>query len=84
MVQLVEFRASSEDRESVIGVLREALEAAESGRLIDVGVVGAYASDDGPEMYVRYYGEAAYATLIASVSLLNFDLHYRRIEPDDD
>lgn len=82
MAEIVQFRACSSDREAVIELLEDALEKAKSGQVNDAAIVLALNNEDGPQFWHGYYGEGAYATIVAGVSALEFDLHYRRYQED--
>jgi hypothetical protein len=82
-VKLVEFRPDTSDQDAVIGLLEEALEKARSGEAKDVAIVLAIRDEDGPQFWHGYYGEVAYSTILAGVSALTFDLHYRRYREDE-
>jgi hypothetical protein len=34
--------------------------------------------EDGPQFWTSYYGNGSYATILAGVSALEFDLHHER------
>jgi hypothetical protein len=81
---VVDLGAHDDDREAVVEILENALEQARSGVVRDVAVILAVRDDDGPQFQIRYYGEAAYSTILAGTSALEFDLHYRRYVPEED
>ncbi len=76
--EVVEFKAGDADQAACIELLEKALEMARAGKIRDVAVVAAVRDEDGPQFWHGYYGDGAYATLLAGVSALTFDLHYRR------
>lgn len=80
--QVLAFKANDSDQEAVISVLEEALAKARAGQVVDVAVVLAIRDEDGPQFWHSYYAGAAYATVLAGVSALEFDLHYRRYNPE--
>lgn len=82
MTNVVEFKPSAEDQEAIIELLEETLEKARLGHVRDIAIVVALRDDDGPQFWHAYLGNAAYATIVAGVSALQFDLHYRRYNPD--
>jgi hypothetical protein len=82
MAQVLAFPVSDADRDAVVSVLEEALRRARAGEVVDVAVVLAVRDDDGPQFWTSYYGQRAYATILAGVSALDFDLHYRRYNPE--
>jgi len=81
-MKVVEFQSATTDREAVIELLQDALEKARAGQAVYAAVVLAIRDEDGPQFWHGYYGEGAYATLLAGVSGLEFDLHYRRYNPE--
>ena len=80
--EVVSFVAPDNDKQAVVELLEEALEKARAGQVRDVAVVLALNDEDGPQFWHGYYGDAAYATILAGVSALTFDLHYRRYVPE--
>lgn len=82
MAEIVQFKADTSDQDAVIDVLEQALAKAKAGEMIDVLVVAAIKDADGPQFWHGYYGEAGYATLLAGLSAVEFDLHYRRYNPE--
>jgi hypothetical protein len=80
--EVVAFTAPDDDQQAVIRMLEEALAKARAGQVRDVAVVLAFRDENGPQFVHSYYGEAAYATILAGVSALEFDLHYRRYNPE--
>ncbi|MGN6538951.1 MAG: hypothetical protein ACTHKQ_24890 [Mesorhizobium sp.] len=81
-MQVIEFQSATADREAVIELLEDALEKARAGQAVNAAIVLAIRDEDGPQFWHGYYGERAYATLLAGVSALEFDLHYRRYNPE--
>ena len=69
-MQVIEFQAANEDRETVISLLEGALEKARAGQVVDAAVVLAIQDGDGPQFWHSDYGQRAYATLLAGVSAL--------------
>ncbi|MDV3257742.1 MAG: hypothetical protein LOX97_08190 [Sphingomonas sp.] len=49
----------------------------------DCAVVLVIRDEDGPQFWHGYYGQGAYGALVAGVSALEFDLHYRRYLPEE-
>jgi hypothetical protein len=84
MAEIVKFAARDDDKEAVIELLETALEKARAGEMNDVLIVAAIKDENGPQFWHGYYGQAAYATLLAGLSAAEFDLHYRRYNPDED
>lgn len=83
MPSVVQFKAPETDQQAVIEILETALATAKAGSVRDVAVVMSINDDDGPQFATSYYGEGAYASLLAGVSALEFDMHYRRYVPED-
>jgi len=83
MVTVVKLEAAEDDKQAVIELLEEALEKAKAGEVNDIAIVMAIRDDDGSQFWHGYHAEAAYATILAGVSALEFDLHYRRYNPED-
>jgi hypothetical protein len=78
-MNVVEFKADQSDQEAVIEILEATLEKARAGRLKDVAIVTAEADpEEGPMHVYAYYGQGAFATLVAGVAALAFDLQYDR------
>ena len=84
MSKVIPFKADTSDQEAVVGLLEEALEKARAGEIKDIAIVAAIQDKDGPQFWHGYYAEAAYGTLLAGVSALTFDLHFRRYMPDEE
>lgn len=82
--EVIQFAADQTDQEAIIEILEDALTKARSGTVLDVAVITAERDSDGPAFHTAYYGQSAYASLLAGVSALEFDLHYRRYVPEDD
>ena len=82
-MKVIEFQSDSEDREAVIELIEDALEKARAGQAVDAAIVLAIRDENGPQFWHGYYGQRAYATILAGVSALEFDLHYRRYNPED-
>lgn len=78
MAEIIEFVASDEDRERVVAILERALEKARLGEIVDVAVVAATRDEDGSGFVLTYWGQRAYAVLLAGASALQFDLHHER------
>lgn len=81
-MKVVEFRPQADDQDAVVGILEQALADARAGKVVDVAVVMAYRDEDGPQFVTSYYAEVAYSTILAGVSALEFDLHYRRYQEE--
>jgi hypothetical protein len=81
--EVVAFSAPDDDQKAVVELLEEALAKAKAGQVRDIAIVCAIRDEDGPQFWHGYYGEAAYSTLLAGISALEFDLHYRRYNPED-
>lgn len=81
-LNIVPFVAADQDQQAIVALLENALERARSGQVRDVAIILAIKDKDGPQFWHRYYGQAAYATILAGVSALEFDLHYRRCVED--
>jgi hypothetical protein len=81
-LKVVTYEADKSDKDAVIELLEEALEKARAGQMKDVAIVAALHDENGPQFWHGYYAEAAYSTLLAGVSALEFDLHYRRYNPE--
>jgi len=80
MAELVQFKAESADQQEVIDLLEDALVKARAGQIRDIAIVAAVRDENGPKFMTSYYGEGAYAIILAGVSALEFDLHYRRYQ----
>ena len=80
--EIVPFQASTEDRDACIAILREALEAAEAGEIIDVAVVTVRATEDGPVFHRAYHADAAFAALVCGVADLAFHLQWARYQDE--
>jgi hypothetical protein len=83
MPELVKFKASTSDQEAIISLLEETLAKAKAGEVKDIAIVAAIQDQNGPQFWHCHYGQAAYSTLLAGVSALEFDLHFRRYVPED-
>jgi hypothetical protein len=83
-LKVVPFIADGDDQAAVVDLLEDALAKAKAGQVRDVAIVLAIRDEDGPQFWHGYYGEVAYATILAGVSALEFDLHYRRYVPVED
>lgn len=82
VAEVIAFRADDTDQQAVVGLLEEMLEKARSGEVVDIAIVAAIRDEGGPQFWHGYYGQSAYGTLLAGVSALEFDLHYRRYTED--
>jgi len=80
MAELVQFKAESADQREVVDLLEDALVKARAGQIRDIAIVAAVFDENGPQFVTNYYGEGAYAIILAGVSALEFDLHYRRYQ----
>lgn len=76
-MNIVEFKADRTDQEVIVGILERVLERAKAGRLKDVAVVTAEIDPDRGPMHAHfYYGQGAFATIVAGVASLAFSLQY--------
>jgi hypothetical protein len=83
-LKVVNIAADDRDQRIVVKLLEDALEMARAGKVRDAAVVLALQDDEGPQFWHGYHGEAAYATVVAGVSALQFDLHYERYRTQGD
>lgn len=67
----------------MVELLEDALAKARAGKVADCAVVLVIRDEDGPQFWHGYYGQGAYGALVAGVSALEFDLHYRRYLPEE-
>jgi len=82
-LNVVRIAADERDQSVVIKLLEDALALARAGKVNDAAVVLALRDENGPQFWRGYYGEGAYATLLAGVSALEFDLHYERTRKEE-
>lgn len=82
MAEIVAFKADTTDQDECVGRLEAALELAKSGNMVDVAVVAAVNVGNGPEMWMSYWGNGSYSTLLAALDCIRFDLHYSRYDDD--
>jgi hypothetical protein len=78
MTNVVAFQADNSDQDTCIDILEAALAKAKAGEMVDVAVIGAIRDENGPQFWTSYYGGGSYATILAGVSALEFDLHHER------
>lgn len=80
MAEVVKFVAADGERAAVVDVLRAALAAAEAGRIVSVAVATVERGEAGPTLNRAYTGEQHFASLVASVASLAFDLQWGAYE----
>lgn len=78
MAELVQFKATDEAQQAVIELLEETLLKARAGEVRDIAIVAAIRDEDGPQHWHGYYGQEAFAVLVAGVAALGFSLQYER------
>lgn len=85
MAELIEFKASDDDQQAVCSILRDALEAAERGEVIDVALATvSRAAGQEPEIGYSYWGNSSYAALVGAINGLLFDMQMTCFAADDE
>jgi len=80
---VVEFKPRDDAQQAAVEAFTELLEQAKRGEVLDFAVVIATRNESGPQHWIKYYGQEAYATIVAGTAALSFDLQYQRYKQDE-